>query len=707
MVETLTKGLPISLFLIDPPYSNMMSKEKTGADISIYGKTATPFSELSADLGNMDRPLFLHIKCIIGQDYGFAEHIELILVNDGSVDHTEEICIFFQEKYPENITYLKKENGGVSSARNVGIEVARGDFLWFLDADDLLSPNAFRAVRDFFSKSKNQDAPFVCLRTILLYENSKRIHPLDFRFQKGERLIDLAEEPQCAATMMGDKCFRREAIGDIRFDESLSINEDTEFSYRVLMNTAHMYGVIPRATYFYRKHEEAITTPRGNEHTEEFLRCQFEAMKKIVYLSKEKAQHGSADPFVQYATLYLMTTKRYRPLKLRRPETVKLIHDLIMECEDTAIAHARRFSPEQKMLLFNLKYGGEEWQNECRIEGDELWLKDSRIAKIGTWLRVTLLNISELPKGDLEFTLKLPVMKYQALGFGEIYFTYDGKKLPVSGYEAAKNMDVQLFGGECQAPTICKVILSKKVLGKNPGVRFKAKVHFSNPSGESQTVELSMPRRQMTTYLPNGGPLPWNNTGRYIIKAYKQNMGYVVFKQCAEELLKANAGYMEDIRNEWSPLKFYSLADVAAAEEDIAERISGLPSERRAFIRRKEVWVIQVKPGQELNGAEGLYRHLRAQCSRKIRPYLALLKEEHGEATIDWKRLENEGFKLVDYGSREHMKCLTRAHVAVSLDANEPLDGSMAKLWTLYASMFRFDRVSFDDVQDYLRTRKR
>ena len=60
LVEGLTKGLPISLFLIDPPYSNMMSKEKTGADISVYGKTATPFSELSTDLGNMDRPSFLH-----------------------------------------------------------------------------------------------------------------------------------------------------------------------------------------------------------------------------------------------------------------------------------------------------------------------------------------------------------------------------------------------------------------------------------------------------------------------------------------------------------------------------------------------------------------------------------------------------------------------------------------------------------------------
>lgn len=59
LVNQLTKGVPISLFLIDPPYANMMSKEKTGADISVYGKNSTPFSELSSDLGNMDRSQFI------------------------------------------------------------------------------------------------------------------------------------------------------------------------------------------------------------------------------------------------------------------------------------------------------------------------------------------------------------------------------------------------------------------------------------------------------------------------------------------------------------------------------------------------------------------------------------------------------------------------------------------------------------------------
>lgn len=58
-MASLTSGKEISLLLFDPPYSNMMSKEKTGADIAVYGKTATPFSDSEKDLGNMERPLFL------------------------------------------------------------------------------------------------------------------------------------------------------------------------------------------------------------------------------------------------------------------------------------------------------------------------------------------------------------------------------------------------------------------------------------------------------------------------------------------------------------------------------------------------------------------------------------------------------------------------------------------------------------------------
>ena len=58
-IEDFLNGEQISLMLIDPPYGNMMSKEKTGGDISVYGKTSTPFTQSDKDLGNMDKEQFL------------------------------------------------------------------------------------------------------------------------------------------------------------------------------------------------------------------------------------------------------------------------------------------------------------------------------------------------------------------------------------------------------------------------------------------------------------------------------------------------------------------------------------------------------------------------------------------------------------------------------------------------------------------------
>ena len=68
--------------------------------------------------------------------------VELILVDDGSTDASSSLCDTYAEEYT-TIQVVHKANGGVSSARNAGIEAARGGYLSFVDADDYISPNAY------------------------------------------------------------------------------------------------------------------------------------------------------------------------------------------------------------------------------------------------------------------------------------------------------------------------------------------------------------------------------------------------------------------------------------------------------------------------------------------------------------------------------------------------------------------------------------
>lgn len=88
------------------------------------------------------------IDSILDQQYN--NEIEIIVVNDGSTDSTEGILENYCRKYPTIFKIVTKENGGVSSARNAGLDVATGDWIWFCDADDYIVRNGLSYVLDNF-----------------------------------------------------------------------------------------------------------------------------------------------------------------------------------------------------------------------------------------------------------------------------------------------------------------------------------------------------------------------------------------------------------------------------------------------------------------------------------------------------------------------------------------------------------------------------
>ncbi|MBP3707033.1 MAG: glycosyltransferase family 2 protein [Clostridia bacterium] len=84
---------------------------------------------------NAEKYLQRCLESVVNQTY---KNIEIIIVNDGSTDNTESIIIRYQKKY-KSIKYFKKENNGVSDARNYGIAQASGEYFCFVDADDYVS----------------------------------------------------------------------------------------------------------------------------------------------------------------------------------------------------------------------------------------------------------------------------------------------------------------------------------------------------------------------------------------------------------------------------------------------------------------------------------------------------------------------------------------------------------------------------------------
>jgi glycosyltransferase involved in cell wall biosynthesis len=91
------------------------------------------------------------INSILEQDYSGS--VEIILIDDGSTDGSEKTCDEFAAKY-ENVLTIHKSNGGQSSARNLGLEIAKGEYIAFLDSDDWFDKDAFSVFHDILSKHK-------------------------------------------------------------------------------------------------------------------------------------------------------------------------------------------------------------------------------------------------------------------------------------------------------------------------------------------------------------------------------------------------------------------------------------------------------------------------------------------------------------------------------------------------------------------------
>ena len=94
------------------------------------------------------------VDSLVNQTIGFNK-IQLIMVDDGSTDRSSSICDEYAAQYPNNIVVVHKENGGVASARNTGLEYAYGKYINFMDSDDKFSPDAFEKVATFFDKNES------------------------------------------------------------------------------------------------------------------------------------------------------------------------------------------------------------------------------------------------------------------------------------------------------------------------------------------------------------------------------------------------------------------------------------------------------------------------------------------------------------------------------------------------------------------------
>lgn len=180
---------------------------------------------------NADEYLDRCLVSIISQDF---PSYEVILIDDGSTDASGLICDRYSASDPRFRT-LHKKNGGVSSARNAGLELARGEYVMFVDSDDALLPDSLEMM---FENVTGEDLVVGGYTVYIEGVPGREVLPFRSRTYRGEDMTAFYKSNIRRNCEMLDapwsKMFRRKAIGNLRFCEDLSYAEDKLFVFSFL-----------------------------------------------------------------------------------------------------------------------------------------------------------------------------------------------------------------------------------------------------------------------------------------------------------------------------------------------------------------------------------------------------------------------------------------------------------------------------------------
>ena len=248
---------------------------------------------------NTEEYLVEAIQSVIDQDIGFLDNVQLILVDDGSTDNSYNICLNYQEKYPDNIFAITKENEGQGSARNLGLEYVNAEFINFLDSDDKFSLNTLSAVYDFFLEHYDEiDVVSIPLR---FFGSKEGEHGLNYKF-KSERVVDLVRSPQNPQLSMSSSFIKSEAFKGFKFNTNLVTGEDAIILSEILLEKKKI-GFLNSAKYFYRKRlNSSSTVDNANQRKEYFTPRLRDYFKELINYCIEKEGHVA--DFVQYLIAY-------------------------------------------------------------------------------------------------------------------------------------------------------------------------------------------------------------------------------------------------------------------------------------------------------------------------------------------------------------------------------------------------------------------
>jgi glycosyltransferase involved in cell wall biosynthesis len=241
---------------------------------------------------NCEKTLSDTVKSILNQQ---CKDIEIIIVNDGSIDNTEKIALDFNNKY-KNIKYISKHNTGVADTRNVGIKSSKGKYIAFLDSDDVWD-------KDYYDNKLHSDilennADIFVFSSCFSDINLNIVEEVRIKTEKltgGDKAVDTFYHSFCSFIFRKDFLIKN----DIYFPINLRYGEDEVFRSKCLYLADYIIAQ-DKMSFYYR--DNPYSSTKMNRKYKLFAKQKLEAYYELKNFFYNEYKKKNEDVFVKNAT---------------------------------------------------------------------------------------------------------------------------------------------------------------------------------------------------------------------------------------------------------------------------------------------------------------------------------------------------------------------------------------------------------------------
>lgn len=602
---------------------------------------------------NVEKYLAETIESVINQSIGFKKNIELILVNDGSPDNSEQICLEYKEKYPDNIKYINQKNSGVSKARNKGLSLATGKYINFLDSDDLWSKNTFKDVLKMFRK--HCDLNIVACR-MKFFEARTNFHPLDFKFDKN-KVISIHEDYDHIQLSSSSVFFKSEVIKKYEYDFNLKYSEDGKLMSEILLDNEKI-GYIKNALYLYRKRfadNSAINTK--NSKKEWYIDTPLYCYNYLFELSKKK--FGKVIPYIQYVVMYdyQFRLKEGIPDSISddvKKEYFKITKNLLNEIDDKIILEQKRLPVEYKIEALKIKYG-RNVTDDFIFKKNSLEFNDNVVIDFENSKSFTIETIN-YNDSFIEFRgfSNIPLDKDDF----EIYCVVNDKKKYKLDLVDTKINERKVFN---------------ELFATNKGF----KLEFPSKSIDSVRFLFVYKRKNETTLIPN---FSLNTKIDNNIKLYYVKDDVIYF--CTKDEIKV-------VNNSF--INRFSFGIKYIVQLLLQKKFKILVIRFLVFIlkifKKNEIWLVSDRPLVANDNGYAFYKYCCDNREKGIHPYFVISK-----SSKDFDKVKNTGDYLI-YNSLKYKLYFLLADKIISSQADIWVYNAFGKSYKYYKDLYNFDLV--------------